>query len=247
MSANHHSLASTDALIDDFVRTAKVARHFYTLEHFTKRTVERDAAIRELLMVSDELKRRAPIEKLRPLFDHESNDVRGHAATQFLDIDEEWALATMGALSKGLSTAEVMALRARVRKGPPRRPRLKDMSVDELATRYEDAGIRDYATQFMARTTEFWNAKLSNKIVDEMRGIVDELKSRNALTALLPLLDHANVTVRGRAAATCLAIAPEWAVPILEAIKESGDAFDEGNASWALYRWRDENQLPGKF
>jgi HEAT repeat protein len=141
----------------------------------------------------------------------------------------------------------MMALRARARKGPPRRPLLKDMSVDELAARYEDAGIRNYATQFMGRGAAFWNVKLSNKIVDEMGGIINELKSRNALTALLPLLDHANMTVRGRAAETCLSIAPERAVPILEAINENGGWFDKGNASWALYRWRDENKLPGKF
>ena len=105
---------------------------------------------------------------------------------QFMDIDEEWALATMGCASRGSVDGGSDGARARVRKGPPRRPRLKDMSVDELAARYEDAGIRDYATQFMGSAAEFWNVKLSNKIVDEMRGIVDELKSRNALTALLP-------------------------------------------------------------
>jgi HEAT repeat protein len=247
MTDNPYSLASTDALIDSFVRTARAARSLYTLEAIPKKTVERDALIQEMLMVSAELKRRAPIQELRPLFDHESNDVRGHAAWQFMDIDEEWAFATMDALNAGLSTAEMMALRARARKGPPRRPLLKDMSVDELAARYEDAGIRNYATQFMGRGAAFWNVKLSNKIVDEMGGIINELKSRNALTALLPLLDHANMTVRGRAAETCLSIAPERAVPILEAINENGGWFDKGNASWALYRWRDENKMPGKF
>jgi hypothetical protein len=247
MTANPYSLTTTDALINSFVRTAKAARSLYTLESIPERTVERDALIQEMHMVSAELKRRAPIQELRPLFDHESNDVRGHAAWQFMDIDEEWASATLNALRNNLSTAEVMALRARVRNGPPRRPLLKDMSVNELAARYEDAGIRNYATQFMARGGEFWNVKLSNKIAGELHEIINELKSRNALTALLPLLDHANMTVRGRAAATCLSIAPDRAVPILEAINESGGWFDKGNASWALYRWRDENELPGKF
>jgi hypothetical protein len=60
------------------------------------------------------------------------------------------------------------------------------------------------------------------------------------LPSLLPLLDHANVTVRNSAAIYCLDVAPEQALPALEAIAAGRDKIEAVSASWAIDRWREE-------
>ena len=124
------------------------------------------------------------------MFDHENVDVRFHAAWSFLDVDPDWAIAAISAHWEDLSTKDVIALCARAKKRPPARPTLKEMSTDQLVARFEDAGIRRYATRFLGGEFEPFDVKLSNRIVGEMREIADELKSRDALAELLPLLDH---------------------------------------------------------
>jgi hypothetical protein len=114
------------------------------------------------------------------------------------------------------------------------------MSTEQLTARYEDAGIRNYATRFMGGDSEPWDLELDNRIIEELIAVVAELRARGAVAALLPLLDHANVAVRGFAAGACLAVAPERAVPVLEAIIAEEGSLDEGRASWALRRWRDD-------
>ena len=71
-----------------------------------------------------------------------------------------------------------------------------------------------------------------------MSEIARELKSRDALNALASLMEHPNIAVRCAAAIRCLAVAPEQAIPVLEAIKAGRDV-EQDSASWALYRRRE--------
>jgi hypothetical protein len=245
MSGDAYSRMSTDALISEFIRLAKIVRHFWTvLPDIPERSPERLVLKKELRAISAELRARGPIEKLRPLFDHESDDVRGFAAGQFMSIDEEWAHATVGALIEGLSTKDVVMLRARARGGPPDGPALKDMTAEQLVARFEDGGMRRYATRFMGGESEPWDVELCNRTTVEMGDVARELTSRDALAALLTLLDHPSIAVRGMAACCCLSMAPERAVPVLEAIKVEDDLMDKDSASWALDRWRQSSDKP---
>src|ERR1700683_4222250 len=148
MSAEPYSRMTTDALIEEFIRVAKTMRSPWTLlPDFPQPSPERPARMKELAAIGAELKLRKPIQKLRSLFDNENNDVRAFAATRFREIDEDWELATLSELGAGISTSEFLALYARSKRRPPSRPALKDMSVAQLAARFEDAGMRRYATQ----------------------------------------------------------------------------------------------------
>ncbi len=98
--------------------------------------------------------------------------------------------------------------------------------------------MREYATRFLGGEFEPYDVKRRNAITIEIRDIVDELDLRGALTVLLPLLDHANITVRNSAAIFCLDIAPERALPVLQTIAAGKDMVEATSASWAVDRWR---------
>jgi HEAT repeat protein len=234
---------SDDELIDEFVRVAKSLSSLWTFWFNTpQKTPEREAMNQELKAIGAELCARKPIEKLRPLFDHENVDVRFHAVWAFMNVDPDWALATIPAHTADLSTKDVIALRARAKKRPPARPAVKDMSTEQLAARFEDAGIRHYATRFLGGEFEPFDVKLSNRIVGEMRDIVGELKSRDALPELLPLLDHSNITVRHDAASFCVPIARERAIAALEAIEASRDTIESSRAGTELFFLRKQGK-----
>jgi HEAT repeat protein len=243
MTAKSYDLMSDDELIDEFVRISKSVSSLWTYWfNRPQKTPERDEMFRQLRAVSAELCARKPIEKLRPLFDHENVDVRFRAAWAFLDVDPDWALATMSAHKEDLATKDVIALSARAKKRPPARPTLKDMSTEQLVSRFEDAGIRRYATRFLGGEFEPFDVKLSNRIIGEMREIADELKFRNALAALLPLLDHSNITVRNDAASFCAPIARERAIGALEAIEASRDTIESSRAGTELFFLRKQEK-----
>lgn len=237
MTEVNYSQMSANDLIDEFIRVAKTLGPFGVSQ---PRTPERTAAMRALRAISAQLGERSPTEELRPLFDNESDDVRGFAAFFLMAVDEDQARATIAALGAGLSTPSVTALCDRARRGPPAGPPVKDMSIRQLKERYEDACLRNYATRFMPGESEPWDVKLSNQIIGEIVDIMNELRSRKDVAALLPFLDHPNVMVRGTAAGNCLQVAPERAVPVLEAIVAGGYYIDRDNAAWALARWRKE-------
>ena len=104
--------------------------------------------------------------------------------------------------------------------------------------------MRRFATHFMGDDREAWDVETSNTIMTELGAVRDELQSRDALSALLPLLDHKNIAVRNDAAACCLPVAPERAVPVLEAIIAGTDRIEQNNASWALRLWRERASAP---
>jgi hypothetical protein len=237
MSANICDSMSVDELIDAYVRLATRLGSLWSRKFKpAEKTPEWLKTNEELKAISAELRARKPIEKLRALFDHKNVDVRFHAAWAFLQVDPDWAIATISALGEDLSTKDVIALRARAKRRPPARPTLKEMSTEQLVARFEDAGIRENATQFLGGQFEPYDVKLRNRIVGEIRGVADELKSRGALASILPLLDHANITVRNAAAIYCLDIAPDRARPVLETISAGRDKTEAVSAWWALER-----------
>jgi HEAT repeat protein len=236
--------SSTDALIEEFVRLSKQTRNIFTLETPPAATPERTARLEEIRAIGKELRTRGPVEKLRLLLDHEDEDVRAFAWLPFLPVDEEWAHAAISSLGTGLATSELVALFAKAKRDPPEHPTLQEMSVEQLAARFEDAGMRRFATHFMGTGREAWDVETSNRIMTEMGAVNDELKSRDALSALLPLLDHKNIGVRNNAASCCLPIAPERAIPVLEAIAAGTDPIEKSNASWALRLWRESASAP---
>jgi len=245
MSAKTCDSMNVDDLIDAYVRLAMSLGSLWSRQcKPAEKTPERVKMNEELRAIEAELRARKPIEKLRPLFDHENVDVRFNAAWSFLQVDPIWATATISAIGKDLATRDVIALRARAKKRPPARPTVKEMSTDQLVARFEDAGIRENATQFLGGQFEPCDVKLRNRIIDEIRGVADELKSRDALPSLLPLLDHANITVRKSAAIYCLDVAPERALPALEAISAGRDTSEAVSAWWAIERWRKEQSKP---
>ncbi len=246
MSAEIYVLMSVDQLIDEFVRLAKSLSSLWTFWFKTpKKTPAREEMNQELKAISAELRARKPIEKLRPLFDHENVDVRFHAVWAFMAVDPDWAIATISAHREDLATKEVIALRARAKKRPPARPTLQDMSTDQLAARFEDAAVREYATRFLGGEFEPYDVKRRNAIINEIRDIVGELRSRDALPILLPFLDHQNITVRNSTAIFCLAIAPERALAVLQTIAAGRDRVEAASASRAINRWREREGKAG--
>jgi hypothetical protein len=230
-----------DALAQEFVRLAKQARSLFTVDGVPTQTAGRAALVEKSKAIGAELRARGAAEMIRSLCDSDSDDVRFYAGLQFLLTDEEWALAALSAGQANMPTRELVALFAKARSGPPERPTLAEMSAEQLAARFADAGVRRFATHFMGDAEEAWDTALANRIMTEMGAIAHQLTLRGALSALLPLLRHVNICVRNDAAACCLPIAPEQSVPILEAIEAGKDAIESGNAAATLVQWRSEN------
>ncbi len=244
MNAADLAAMSDDALVEEFIRLGESMPSALAAESGAAQNPKRAALVADVVAVGAELRARKPIEKVRSLCDHENEAVRVFAGLQFLLVDEEWALAALSSVRANMRTRDMVALCARAKRLPPKRPTPKEMSVQQLAARFEDAGIRRYATHFMNNGQEAWDVETANRLMTEMGSIADELQSRDARAALLPLLDHANICVRNDAAACCLPIAPERAVPVLEAIKEGEDFIERGNAASTLDQWRKKNAPP---
>jgi hypothetical protein len=243
MSAEAYAQMSTDELIPEFVRLAQALRSAWTFwAKIPENTPERQAMDQELRAVAAELCARKPIEKIRPLFDHESVDVRFYAAMRFLPVDPDWAIAAISAHTADLSTKAVIALCARANERPPALPAVADMSTGQLVARFEDAGIRGYATRFLGGEFEPFDVELYNRIVRETRKIVDELNARGSLNALLPLLDHPNISVRRTAATYAISVAPDRTLRVLESISASRDSLEAPRASAALDRWNENKK-----
>ena len=244
MNSIPYSRISTEDLLREFIHKAPIARSGWNLfekdfDRSPEGEAKREDVRRDLHAIGEELRARKPIAQIRQqLFEHEDRDILGWASAQFHSIDPEWASATGSGLAARLPVREVLALRARAKKGPPARPTLQEMTNEDLVARFEDAGVRDYATRFISRGDCPQDIELHNKIIGEVRGIVTELKTRNALACLLPLLENPNVTVRRHAARHCLSVAPERAVPVLESVVASRDPYASYEAMDSLAHWR---------
>lgn len=240
MSAADLSELRTEDLIEHFIVNARrVGPYLEVPDGMGSRDPRAPAIREEMRAIARELIARKDLIVLRRLYDHPSNNVRTWAAGQFGSTDPDWASAGINGLPEGLTATEVMAYRKRALQKPPQRPTVAEMSTDELVAYFEDACIRYYASRFFSDEKGLPDVKLHNRIVTEIVRIVGELEARNALDKLLPLLDHENSMVRCDAAAYCLPIASERAVPILEGYIRDAPFSPEYHRAWdALRNWR---------
>jgi hypothetical protein len=95
--------------------------------------------------------------------------------------------------------------------------KLEAMTVDQLIERFVKIGLDQDRALLENDVGGF------NRLFDQMQAVNQELKSRTGdqRRALLSLYKHPNPQVRLKAAMTTLAIAPQAARDVLEAIKES--------------------------
>ena len=164
--------------------------------------------------------------------------MRAWASLQFLSSQPELGLASFSGLGTELSAQEVLALARRAQQAPPSLPRLVEMSTEALVAQFEDAAWREYGTRFVANDDPT-DMTLYNRIVGEILDIMRELKRRDALAALLPLLNSGNITVRKEAAIATLTVSPQRASATLDAIVASKNRRELLSAASALDRWRD--------
>jgi len=202
-----------------------------------KRTPERRARVEKIRALAAELAARNAIPSIRAMFEDEDVDIRGSAAGLFISFDPTWASASFNGILYDLTTREVLALTERARTPPPKRPTLREMTVDALVQRFEDSATREFAVRFVP--AEPTDMTLHNRIAGEVADICRELKRRDALAKLLPFLESSNDTVRAEAARGTLIIAPERASAVLEQIVETKDSHEILRAAETLRRWRD--------
>ena len=241
MSAQDYSRMTTDQLLQSFVATAKRAGSVFGSDKEKLRpTSGRQALVATMQALGDELRARAPIDRLRDLFDDNDPDVRGWAGPQFVGIDPDWASATITGLFHHLGTREVLAWRERILRGAPKHPKLKEMTVAQLLQRFVDACERCYgSTRFLTDAQGGGpNRKAYNKVAGEPYAVAKELNARGQLSALVPLLRHSLVTVRQKAARYCLPIATVEAVAVLQAINTKDTSQESFEAYWTLSEWQ---------
>lgn len=247
MSANDYAQQSTDALIERFREiAARLGTAWGKASKFQMLSpAVQTELIKEMHAIRAEIVGRKPIAKLRALFEDEDPDIRSMAALQFDTVDPEWGSAALSGLTvtPRLTTRETLALKRRALEPPPARPTLKEMSDEALIARFEDAALREHGARFTYDENGNPDVEVRNPIVRELTDIKKEITSRNLLPKLFPFLDHPYDTVRSEAARACLDIVPERAVPILEAIVESGGYYNLSYADRALEAWRKKNGL----
>jgi Domain of unknown function (DUF2019) len=110
---------------------------------------------------------------------------------------------------------------------------LRDISVTELVDHFAAAGLGQFKAELRNDIAK------QNKCVEQAMAIAAELKSRpgDQRSALLQLYDHPNVQVRLNAARLTLAVAPATARDLIQAIADSKQypqAGDAGMCLWAL-------------
>lgn len=241
-----YSRMETTDLIARFVTEVSRVGSSGTYPKLPPRSQEARAIIEDIKLIAGELLARKPIAEIRPLYDHPDVDVRYWAAGQFHAIDPERAGAVYNAVRENLSTSEVLALVQRAKRKPPKQPALSDMSIADLVERYNDAATRLYAAaEFMSDDKGAPDTKNYNRIMGEIGDVRRELEARHALTALLPFLEHPNPVIRRVAASSCLSIASDRAIPVLESIANHGKYGGErASARWALDQWRKKQGAP---
>jgi hypothetical protein len=114
-----------------------------------------------------------------------------------------------------------------------KRVNLSAMTSEQLVQLFADLAIQQDAALLYRAQREV------NRLYDKIERIKTELKSRpgDQRSALLALYNHKNMQVRVKAAKATLAIAPDAARALLEAIKASGwqpQALDAGMCLWNL-------------
>jgi hypothetical protein len=228
----HVGSMSDEALIEEFIRAAKLARSWWT--GFQPSSPERAALVSRIRAVGKELGNRDPARSWT-LLDHPDDDVRGWAASK-LDVNESWALAALGGLQANISTSEALALMDYAW-SRPRFPPAREQTDESLLAYYKDVANRLFATLLMNIVQEPDQMELHNEIAIEKADIVNELERRGRLDLLLELLDHPWLGIQSIAAQTCMWAFPDKSLPILE--KASDAIYDDlCYAKMALSVWK---------
>jgi len=102
---------------------------------------------------------------------------------------------------------------------------LQEMGDDALMARFTAAAQRLTACRFINWLENDKDMETRNAVIRELRDASREIKRRDMLARLLPLLDSADSWVRFTAAEGCLRIAPEKAVATLEALADDAVAY----------------------
>jgi hypothetical protein len=108
---------------------------------------------------------------------------------------------------------------------------LQDMSIDQLVERFSTLALE----QDRALLED--NIKRVNQLYDALKDVEGELKLRRGdqRRALLRLYDHKNPQVRLKAVKATLAVAPEVARPMLQAIADSREYPQAGEAGMSIW------------
>ena len=235
--------STTSALIARFCADAREMgnpRFTLALGNLKAKTPEREAAVNDLHAVARELRARAAVAEIRPLFESADDRVRRRAATQFWSLDPKAAEAAFLGTRFGQSTGEALRLTKLARDTPAEVPDLTGLNVDELVEKFVDGSIRLYATRFLDCIGDLGDLEIRNRIAPHVWDPARELKSRGNLARLVPLMDHPNDRVRLNAAIASLDLEPQKAAAILEGfVKRGREEFDIIDARHSLRMWRE--------
>jgi hypothetical protein len=171
---------------------------------------------------------------LIPLYEHSDIRVRHHAASFTQRLLPNLARERLWAIDEN-----DWRLPGNIDESERQAPRLPDkvrtMSDEQLVRRFIDLELKQ-TNALLGDAIDEYNRRFS--LVD---AVTEELKSRSGdrRTLLLPYLQHSDIGVRLKVAKNMLAIAPEAARLVLEAIANSGEmpfAGDAGMSIWNLDR-----------
>lgn len=108
---------------------------------------------------------------------------------------------------------------------------LPNLTTQQLVARFLEITLAQDEALLEGHLSKF------NRLFQEMRSVLEELKARDGdqRRALLPLYEHPNAQVRLKAAKNTLAVAPNEALKVLEAIASSGEYPQAGEAGMSLW------------
>jgi hypothetical protein len=111
-----------------------------------------------------------------------------------------------------------------------KRTNLDDMTLDQLVERFAAIALDQDRALLRNEISRF------NRLYDEMEAIKEDLRTRDGdqRHVLLRLYDHPNAQVRLKAAKATLAVAPEAARRTLQAIVDSREYPQAGDAGMTL-------------
>jgi hypothetical protein len=111
------------------------------------------------------------------------------------------------------------------------RLRLQDLTTEQLVKRFEEITLAQDDALLEDRLAAF------SRLFQQMRDVLDELKARDGdqRRALLPLYQHPNAQVRLKAAKNTLAVAPKEALKVIQAIANSSEYPQAGEAGMCLW------------
>ena len=112
-----------------------------------------------------------------------------------------------------------------------KRAKLQDITVSQLVERFTGIGIEQDQALLRRQYGKF------NRLFDEMVAVEDELKRRDGdqRRELLSLYKHRNAQVRLNAIKATLAVSPEIARQALQALADSREYPQAGDAGMSLW------------